>query len=145
MYLINFKVEKGNTFRDMVDIVLIIFNNAILHSGYKEKPQELSMDVEITEDSSSLYMSFINNLSDDVNTNELDQKIDIINKSFSDKSYLKINTRQEGGMGLYKIMHTLFSVLKLGNGFYVSRHEDEFRVEINIQKEILVNEKNIDS
>ena len=138
-------VFMGNTFRDMVDIVLIIFNNAILHSGYKEQLQELSMNVELTEDSSNLYMSFVNNLSDDVNINDLDRKIDAINKSFSEKSYLKINTRQEGGMGLYKIMHTLFSVLKLGNYFYVSRHENEFRVEINIQKEILLNEKNINS
>ncbi len=138
-------IFKGNTFRDMVDIVLIIFNNAILHSGYKERLQELSMNVELTEDSNCLYMSFVNNLSDDVNINDLDRKIDAINKNYSDKSYLKINTRQEGGMGLYKIMHTLFSVLKLGNGFYVSRHENEFRVEINIQKEILLNEKNINS
>ena len=46
---------------------------------------------------------------------------------------------------LYKIMHTLFSVLKLGNGFYVSRHESNFRVEIKIKKEILLNEKDIDS
>lgn len=138
-------IFKGNTFRDMVDIVLIILNNAILHSGYKEQLHKLNVKAELTEDTSCLYLSFVNNLSDDVNLNELDQKIDIINKSFSDKSYLKINTRQEGGMGLYKIMHTLFSVFKLGNGFYVSRHKDEFRVEINIQKEILVNEKNINS
>lgn len=138
-------VFMGNTFRDMVDIVLIIFNNAVLHSGYKEHLQELSINVELTEDSSSLYMSFVNNLSDEVDINELDHKIAAINKSFGDKSYLKINTRQEGGMGLYKIMHTLFSVLKLGNGFYVSRHESNFRVEIKIKKEILLNEKDIDS
>ena len=138
-------VFRGNTFRDMVDIVLILFNNAVLHSGYKEHLQDLGINVELTEDSSSLYMSFVNNLSDEVNINELDHKIAAINKSFDDKSYLKINTRQEGGMGLYKIMHTLFSVLKLGNGFYVSRHESNFRVEIKIQKEILFNEKDIDS
>ncbi len=141
----DFCVFKGNTFRDMVDIVLIIFNNAVLHSGYKEHLQDLGINVELTEDSSSLYMSFVNNLSNEVNINELDQKIAAINKSFADKSYLKINTRQEGGMGLYKIMHTLVSVLKLGNGFYVSRHESNFRVEIKIQKEILFNEKDIDS
>lgn len=138
-------VFKGTTFRDMVDIVLIIFNNAVLHSGYKEHLQDLSINVELNEDSGSLYMSFVNNLSDEVDINKLDQKIDAINKSFSDKSFLKINTRQEGGMGLYKIMHTLFSVLKLGNGFYVSRHESDFRVEIKIKKEILLNEKNINS
>ena len=136
---------KGNTFRDMVDIVLIILNNAILHSGYKEQLHALNVKAELTEDTSCLYLSFVNNLSEDVDLNELDQKINIINRSFSDKSYLKINTRQEGGMGLYKIMHTLFSVFKLGNSFYVSRHEDEFRVELNIQKEILINEKNINS
>ena len=138
-------IFKGNTFRDMVDIVLIILNNAILHSGYKEQLHALNVKAELTEDTSCLYLSFVNNLSEDVDLNELDQKIDIINKRFSDRSYLKINTRQEGGMGLYKIMHTLFSVFKLGNGFFVSRHEDAFRVEINIQKEILINEKNINS
>lgn len=138
-------VFRGKTFRDMVDIVLIIFNNAVLHSGYKEHLQALGINVELTEDSSALYMSFVNNLSDEVDINELDHKIAAINKSFGDKSYLKINTRQEGGMGLYKIMHTLFSVLKLGNGFYVSRYESNFRVEIKIQKEILFNEKDIDS
>ncbi len=138
-------VFRGNTFRDMVDIVLIIFNNAVLHSGYKEHLQDLNVNVELSGDSSSLYISFVNNLSDEVDTNELDQKICAINKSFDNKSYLKINTRQEGGMGLYKIMYTLFSVLKLGNGLYVSRHESNFRVEIKIRKEILLNEEDIDS
>lgn len=138
-------VFKGNTFRDMVDVLLIVFNNAILHSGYKEQLQRLNLNVELTADSNSLYMSFVNNLSDDMDLKELDQKIVDINENFSNKSYLKINTRQEGGMGLYKIMHTLFSVLKLGSGFYVSRHENHFRVEIKIKKEILVDEKNTNS
>lgn len=138
-------VFNGHTFRDMVDILLIVFNNAILHSGYKEQLQSLNLNVELTMDSSFLYLSFVNNLSDDIDLNELDQRIVDINKNFNNKSYLKINTRQEGGMGLYKIMHTLFSVLKLGNSFYVSRHENNFRVELKIQKEILVDEKNTNS
>ena len=136
-------VFRGNTFRNMVDVLLIIFNNAIIHAGYKDQLQDLRLNVGLTTDSKSIYLAFSNNLSDTVNLIELDEKVEKINSNFANKSYLRMNTRQEGGMGLYKIMHMLFSVLDLGDAFYVSRQEHTFRLEIKIKKEMLVDEKNL--
>ena len=88
-----------------------------------------------------INLSFQNNLSDEIGKDILDEKISIINSNFQKGKYLTVNTRQEGGMGLYKVMHTFFSVLKLGHDFSVCRNNDIFSVDIQIKKEILINEK----
>lgn len=136
---------NGSTFRHLVDVLLIILNNAVMHSGYKDDLRNLKIKVDVNHDSGFLYLSFENNLSADIDINILDERIKKINKDFNEKSYLKINTRQEGGMGLYKIMYTIFSVLKLGNNFFASRNDKIFRIEIQLKKEILVHDENINS
>ncbi len=143
----NFSSVKlsGDTFRHFIDIVLIIFNNAINHSGYKDTLSKLEIDYSLSLDSKYLYMAFENNLDESIDLIELDKVISKINDDCRNKKYLKVNTRQEGGMGLYKTMHIIFTVLKHGNKFYISRNKNIFRVEIQLKKELICNEENIDS
>ncbi len=135
---------KGDTFRYLIDVLLIILSNAVIHSGFKDNLEKLKIDFEVSCDSKYLYLGIKNNLSPKIDLTNLDQVINAINQSFFEKKYLIVNTRQEGGMGLYKIMHTLFAVLKIGRGFYVSRVDNSFRIEIQLAKEMLLNEKSFD-
>lgn len=135
---------KGETFRYFIDILLIIVNNAIIHSDFKDCLDSLFIDCYLTTDSKYIYLAFENNLNDSIDRKELDEIIAKINDDFQSKTYINVNTRQEGGMGLYKIMYTLFVILKYGNSFYISRNEDIFRIEIQLKKEIIYNDENID-
>lgn len=132
---VNIKIE-GKYFREFVDIILIIFNNAIEHSGYKDDLSLLVIDCRFFEDSGYYYFSFTNSLSDKINVNELQKTIDRINDDFYQQKYLQLNVRQEGGMGIYKIMHIIFSVLKIGKDFFISQCDNTFRIELKLKKEI---------
>ena len=132
---------NGATFRHLVDVVLILLNNAVIHSGYRDDLNELKISIIMDRGPEYITLSFQNNLCNEIGKDALDEKISSINGNFQKGKYLTVNTRQEGGMGLYKIMHTFFSVLKLGHDFSVNRKNDVFSVDIQIKKEILVNEK----
>lgn len=132
---------NGSTFRHLVDVVLIILNNAVIHSGYRDDLSKLKINIIMNREPEYITLSFQNNLGNEIGKDVLDEKISSINNNFQKGKYLTVNTRQEGGMGLYKVMHTFFSVLKLGHDFSVCRKNDIFSVDIQIKKEILVNEK----
>lgn len=136
---------KGKTYRHLLDVILIVFNNAVVHSGYKDNLENLQIQCSIVEDYQHIYISFENNLATSIDMKDVDKKICNINNNYKNKNYLTANTRQEGGMGLLKIMHIIFSVLKYGNSFYVSRAENMFRVEIQLRKDILSDEENFNN
>lgn len=127
---------KGTYFTELVDIVLIVFNNAIVHSNFLGNLSELSIDCELKEDTNSFYFLFSNNLNDSINIADLDKTIERINCNYENESYLELNIRQEGGMGLYKIMHIMASNNQQSNMFYISRNENIFRIELHFSKEI---------
>lgn len=132
---VNTKI-KGMYFRELVDIILIIFNNAISHSGYKENLSELLISCNLSEDTNNYYVSFSNNLNECIEITELDTTIKRINMDFKCRKFLELNIRQEGGMGLYKIMHIMFSMNQQNDGFYLSRDNNIFRIELKFSKEI---------
>lgn len=127
---------KGFCFREIVDIVLIIFNNAITHSGFLNSPEKLTILCELNEDTDNLYFIFKNNLDENVNLTDLDTIIAKVNNIYQSNEYLQLNIRQEGGMGLYKIMHILSSLLQQKDSFYISRKNNDFSVRIKLGKEI---------
>ena len=127
---------KGIYFREFVDIILIIFNNAIRHSGYVGNLSDLTINCELNEDNNNYYFSFSNNLNESIDSNELDKTIDRINSDYENKKYLELNIRQEGGMGLYKIMHIIGSNNQQSNKFYINKNENIFRIELHFSKEI---------
>lgn len=127
---------KGDYFREFVDVVLIIFNNAIVHSDYKDSLSDLEITCTFTEDTNNYCLSFSNNLNDSIDVIELDKIINRINNDYKSKKYLQLNVRQEGGMGLYKVMHIIFSIMQQGNSFYIYRYDNIFSIVLYFKKEI---------
>ena len=138
-------VFKGDVFRQCIDIVLMLFNNAIQHSGFIGQLSDLKIDFSIKSDNSSIYLIVENNISEKIDKEVLNLTIQDINNNYKEHKYLTTNTRQEGGMGLLKVMSILFSATQTYEQFYVSMHEGNFRVEIKIKKEIVLDDKNLNS
>ncbi len=138
-------IFNGKAFRQCIDIILMLFNNAIQHSGFIGQLNKLKINFSVKSDNHSVYLIVENNLSDVIDKKSLNSTIDEINNNYSKGKYLIINTRQEGGMGLLKVMLILFSATRLRDQFYVSLQENKFRVEIKIKKEIVLYDKNSDS
>lgn len=127
---------KGNYFAELVDIVLIIFNNAIVHSNYMNNLKKLTINCDFKEDTNSFYLLFSNNIDESINAAKLDDTIERINLDYENKKYRELNVRQEGGMGLYKIMHIMDSNNQLNSMFYINRNENIFRIELHFSKVI---------
>lgn len=132
---VNIKIE-GKYFSEFVDIILIIFNNAIEHSGYRDDLSQLVIDCRFFEDSGYYCFSIANSLNKTINVNDLQKTIDRINDDFYHQKYLQLNVRQEGGMGIYKIMHIVFSILEIGEDFYISQCDNKFILKLKFKKEI---------
>lgn len=127
---------KGNYFAELVDIVLIIFNNAIVHSNYMNNLKKLTINCDFKEDTNSFYLLFSNNIDESINVAKLDDTIERINLDYENKKYRELNVRQEGGMGLYKIMHIMDSNNQLNRMFYINSNENIFRIELHFSKVI---------
>ena len=134
-------ILKGSTFRSFVDIYLILFNNAISHSGFVDSLKSLSININI-EVKENICLVFSNNLKTKSKKyyEAIDKKIDDLNGVVYEEKYKNVNTRQEGGMGLNKIMHMLFLTSTYGENMSFYRDSDTFNVKIELRKEMLRNE-----
>lgn len=138
-------IYTGKTFRINTDIILILLNNAFLHSGFEQKENNLHINCTVTSDSNYIYFAVENNLSDSIDISALNKKIDKINEDYKNEVYTTVNTRQEGGMGLYKIMIILYNMTKDKDSFYISQKEHKVRVEIKLGKDLICCEENTTS
>ena len=135
---------KGTTFRSFVDIYLILFNNAISHSGYGDSLKSLSINISIDVED-NICIVFSNNLKTKTKKyyEEIDKKIQELNSVVQEDKYKNVNTRQEGGMGLNKIMHMLFLTSSYGKNMSFYRKNDTFNVRIELGKEMLIDENTV--
>lgn len=123
---------NGNTFVYFYDALLIILTNAIQHSKF-DKYEDLKLDCSIIETEYELKFVIKNNISDKANINDIDESISKTNRIYNDKTFLQLNSRLEGGMGLIKIMD-MFNNIMTEQGFSVSREKDSFIIQLNILK-----------
>ena len=130
----------GKTFGYMTDIALIFINNAIMHSGFENNMSDLFLSCSINEDDKYLYFSMTNNFAPHIDYEALSEEIHSINYDYVNKTYLSLNTNQEGGMGLYKVMRMLHN-LGINDSFYIDSEEHNVRVEIKLPKEKICYEK----
>ena len=148
--LANINVKNGNRsmicgkmFEVLSDVILILQNNALTHSGYSDDLNNLSVTVGIEEKDDSFLLQMSNNLNlEGIEVDRLDAKILEINTYYEQGEYKESHLHQEGGKGLYKVINMLFFVLKIGRNFSLRREVDMFHVEIEIKKEGVFNEKN---
>ena len=72
------------------------------------------------------------------------EKIKKINLDYNDNVYNQINTRTEGGMGLYKTMNIIHRKIKGDNSFYISHNEHKVTVTIELDKKgVCINEDTV--
>ena len=98
--------------------------------------KKLTINCDFKEDTNSFYLLFSNNIDESINAAKLDDTIERINLDYENKKYRELNVRQEGGMGLYKIMHIMDSNNQLNSMFYINRNENIFRIELHFSKVI---------
>lgn len=134
----------GKTFRNFTDIFLILFNNSIVHSGLSTELNKLFIDINIFENDNEIGFTFSNNVSNNLDIDQLDKKINLLNDIVMNKKYLDVDINNEGGMGLYKIMNLIFVINQYGKNIYFFRKENTFNVCITFRKDYILNEKNID-
>ena len=135
---------KGDTFGFCVDMLLILHNNAITHSGYDENLSDLSLMTDIFQTESHIVIKVTNNVSDTIDESTLLEKIKKINLDYNDKVYNQINTRTEGGMGLYKTMNIIHRKISGDNSFYISHDEHKVTVTIKLDKKgVCINEDTV--
>jgi hypothetical protein len=139
-------VYSGKTFRNNTDILSILLNNAILHSGFYESLEELSITCLLKVDKDDIIFEVENNLNASVDEEQLLERIAQINYTYRSGIYRDLNTRQEGGMGLLKIMlilyKTLYKTMYVNDAFYMSLNEHKVNVRIKFPKEYAYYEKN---
>ena len=119
---------KGEVFPYFVDILNILINNAIEHSGFLDV-SEMSLDIRIEREKDMELIEYIkdeliqkgikfggdnfssitisNNVSLEVDIERVKEKIDKIFKDMKIAKSLKKYTQSEGGTGLYKLYKTL--------------------------------------
>ena len=135
-------IYSGKTFRSNTDILSILLNNAFLHSGFYECPENLSINCVLKANSDDILFEVENNLNDSVDIEQLSYKIVQINKAYKTGVYTSLNTRQEGGMGLYKIMLILHKTFNVKDAFYISLNDHKVKIRIKLPKEFICHEKN---
>lgn len=134
-------IYSGKTFRSNTDILSILLNNAFLHSGFHESPEKLSITCTLKDEDNYILFEVENNLNDSIDVEQLSCKIDQINEAYKSGVYNLLNTRQEGGMGLYKIMLILYKTMNVRDAFYISLNDHTVKVKIKLPKEYVCNEK----
>lgn len=134
---------NGKLFRNLIDIILIMLNNAFSHSGFEHTPQNLVINCNQFTDENYVYFQIENNLHSTVDIESLENKIAEINRNYTDQVFKSLNTRQEGGMGLLKTMSILNEMAETNDSFYISMQNHKIKIEIKLRKELCINEKNI--
>lgn len=135
------KICSGSTFRSNTDILLILLNNCFSHSGFDDHPKDLEINCTLQEKDGFVWLYVENNLSDSIDIAKVSEKVDKINNDYLEEAYKHINTRQEGGMGLYKIMLILDHTMRSKDSFYITLNEHKVKVAIKLRKEIIYDPK----
>lgn len=135
---------KGKTFSYFHEILIILFNNAFIHAGYKHHPENLEVRLMIIEDSEILRLEMETNLSEK-KKNECGKIEERVNKV---KSQLNQNSdrfyNKDTGSGYIKIENMLqvhiapqsFNWLNFG----LAPDKEHFFTTIWIRKDIIMGE-----
>ncbi len=94
---------KGEHFNSIVDIFLILFENVVRHSGFRNGA---SADVFVTCDAETIRIAVENKVKEEVVTDESITRLSLIQKRIASGEYVSSVTT-EGGTGFYKIYRIL--------------------------------------
>lgn len=135
---------KGRTFSYFNEILVILFNNAFCHAGYKQKPEELNICLEFIEDKNILQIKMLTNLSEEINVEETKSKIKKIKENlslYSNRVYSK-----DSGSGYIKIANMLQNYVASEGwllNFGVDNDKEHFFTDLKIIKSAIIGEDDI--
>ena len=142
---------KGENFPYFVDAINILINNALEHSGIQDLSElELAINVEKEQDAEVLgllkeefdkkkirlenmdflKLSISNNLSKDIDVQELQRKIAEIFDKTKDTETVKKYSQSEGGTGLYKLYKTFQYNINTAYSIFYSIEDETFTITI---------------
>lgn len=142
---------KGENFPYFVDAVNILINNALEHSGIQDLSElELAINIEKEQDAEVLgllkeefdkkkirlenmdflKLSISNNLSKDIDVQELQRKIAEIFDKTKDTETVKKYSQSEGGTGLYKLYKTFQYNINTAYSIFYSIEDETFTITI---------------
>lgn len=98
---------RGKTFSYFNEILIILFNNAFTHTGYRTNIEGLEIDLKLSESDCDFKLEMYTNLADDVNKNELKEKILSIKEQLYAYGYSTRGFNKDSGSGYIKIYHML--------------------------------------
>ena len=142
---------KGENFPYFVDAINILINNALEHSGIQDLSElELAINIEKEQDAEVLgllkeefdkkkirlenmdflKLSISNNLSKDIDVQELQRKIAEIFDKTKDTETVKKYSQSEGGTGLYKLYKTFQYNINTSYSIFYSIEDETFTITI---------------
>jgi hypothetical protein len=114
---------KGFTFSYFVDIFVILFTNTIIHSGFINDIHDLKINLCVFEDDLSLFVEIQNNLSNEINSSIIYEKIKVSKERIEESKNNNLYHSYEGGSGYVKIYKIL--EYNIRSQFYLSFGLDE--------------------
>ena len=109
---------KGKTFSYFNEILTILFNNALIHTGYKHCPEQLSITLQIYQDNQLLSLRMTTNLSKDLDIADIEQRVKEVKITMAaqkDRFYGK-----DFRSGYIKIQNMLRTYIAPGNQYWLS-------------------------
>ncbi|MFL2077148.1 histidine kinase [Marinilactibacillus psychrotolerans] len=125
----------GDKLKSFVDVMFILFDNIIKHSGLNG---EIQVNVSIEKRNNHLIINCINEISDQIITTENREKIERIKKNINKEEDLSFVSK-EGGTGFYKIKKIITVDVGCPLKMNFEYSEGSFIVELDIEsKEIFI-------
>ncbi len=109
---------KGKTFSYFNEILIILFNNAIIHAGYKHCPEQLTIQLQIYQDNQFLSLRMTTNLAKDLIIADIEQRVKdvkIMMAAQKDRFYGK-----DFRSGYIKIQNMLRTYISPGDHWWLS-------------------------
>ena len=118
---------KGRQLNYLVDVFIILFENATSKSGLEKNELDLSCDIEQEQ---RLTKITISNRCRENQVRESD--IQFYNEAYGDESFADESASREGGTGFFKIWSALKRGLGITHNLLINFQDNVFRVEISI-------------
>lgn len=120
-----FSIIKGYTFSYFIDILIILFTNAIIHSRFLNDLTKLQMELSIKEDDFYLHIEMKNNFSTDIDKKTIMATLGEIQKKIDECDSQKYHSF-EGGSGYVKIVNIFRYNIYVQPYLYFGVDEDDF-------------------
>lgn len=132
----------GITFTYLIDILRILYDNAVVHSEIRDY-SNLNIDIVVLEDENFIKFIMKNNLAEHLMISNVKKNIESAKNKLRDSNYLSSYSTREGGSGYVKIINILnYKLQATSFAFYFDVNDErKYFVEIVISKQAIISLK----